>query len=148
MWQFTPKNNSLLGEISLNGWSPVLQVWIQLLHYIRKTTYFLCWSSPVLLNWRPAVKWSFPQRWVFSGKSIDNKLPYDMSNSLDYTALTYGSVRASVTRWWNKKRPNFPQIAQKIGTHLLHNSDSITNNPKSHKNIWATVVRQFVAANS
>ena len=113
-----------------------------------KTTYFLCWSSPVLLNWRPAVKWSFPQRWVFSGKSIDNKLPYDMSNSLDYTALTYGSVRASVTRWWNKKRPNFPQIAQKIGTHLLHNSDSITNNPKSHKNIWATVVRQFVAANS
>jgi len=36
-----------------------------LLH--TKTTYVLFGSSPVLLNWRPAVQWSFPQRWVFSG---------------------------------------------------------------------------------
>ena len=47
-------------EHSLYGWSPVLQVWIQLLHYIQKTTYFLTWSCPLLLNWRPAVQWSFP----------------------------------------------------------------------------------------
>ena len=31
-----------------------------------KTAYFLCWSSPFLLNRRPAVNWSFPQRWEFS----------------------------------------------------------------------------------
>ena len=31
-----------------------------------ETTTFLCWSSPVLLNWRTAVQWSSPQRWVFS----------------------------------------------------------------------------------
>ena len=31
-----------------------------------KTTYFLCWPRPVLLNWRPTVQWSFSQRWLFS----------------------------------------------------------------------------------
>ena len=30
-----------IGEVSLYGWSPVLQVWVQLLHYIQITTYFL-----------------------------------------------------------------------------------------------------------
>ena len=60
------REHSLLGEGSLYGMSPVLIVWIDLLHYVQETTYFLCWSSPVLLNWRPAVQWSFPQRWAFS----------------------------------------------------------------------------------
>ena len=53
------REHSLLGDVSLNGWSPVLQVWIQLLHYIQITAYFLFWSVPVLLNWRPAVQWVF-----------------------------------------------------------------------------------------
>ena len=35
--QTADREHSLLGKVSLNGWSPVLQVWIQLLHYIRKT---------------------------------------------------------------------------------------------------------------
>ena len=34
--------------------------------YLQKK-FSLPWSSPVLLNWKPAVQWSFPQRWVFSG---------------------------------------------------------------------------------
>ena len=39
-------------------------MWIRLLHYIQN------WSVPVLLNWRPAVQWSFSQWWVFSGLPI------------------------------------------------------------------------------
>ena len=39
---------------------------VLLLLYIQIATYFLFWSVPVLLNWRPAVQWSFSQRWVFS----------------------------------------------------------------------------------
>ena len=65
------REHSLLGEGSLYGMSPVLIVWIDLLHYVQETTYFLCWSSPVLLNWRPAVQWSFPQRWVSLAYSSD-----------------------------------------------------------------------------
>ena len=42
---------SLLGEVSLYGRSPVVQVYIQLLHYIQITD-----TNPVLLNWRPAVR--------------------------------------------------------------------------------------------
>ena len=43
-WEHSP-----LGEASLYyGWSPVLQVWIQQLHYIRITTHFLFWWTPVL----------------------------------------------------------------------------------------------------
>ena len=38
---------------------------IQLLHYTQIITYYF-WSVPALLNWSPAVEWSFPQRWVFS----------------------------------------------------------------------------------
>ena len=30
-----------LREVSLHGWSPVLQVWIQLLHYIQKHIFFV-----------------------------------------------------------------------------------------------------------
>ena len=32
--------------------------------YMQITSYFLCWSNPVLENWRQAIQWSFPQRWV------------------------------------------------------------------------------------
>ena len=52
-----------LGEVSLWSWSPVLQAWIQLLHYIQIRTYFLFWSYPVFLNWRPAIHWLFHQQW-------------------------------------------------------------------------------------
>ena len=31
--------------------------------YIRITTYCLCQSNPILLNWRPAVQWSFYLGW-------------------------------------------------------------------------------------
>ena len=31
---------------------------------------FLHWSVPVLLNWRSAVQWSFPHRWVSSAYLI------------------------------------------------------------------------------
>ena len=41
-------------------WSPVLQVCIQQLHYIKITTYSLFWWNPILLNWRQAIEWSFP----------------------------------------------------------------------------------------
>ena len=35
-----------------------LDSWIQ---YIQITTYYnLVWSNPILLNWRPAIQWSFP----------------------------------------------------------------------------------------
>ena len=42
------------GEVSLYSLSQFLQVWSQLLGYIQKITYFICWSNHVLLNWRPA----------------------------------------------------------------------------------------------
>ena len=32
--------HSLLGEESLYGWYPILQAWIQLLHYMQKKTFF------------------------------------------------------------------------------------------------------------
>ena len=57
--KLTTENNHLgggEGEVPLKGWSPVLQVWIQLLHYIQITTYFLFWSNIALINWRPAVQ--------------------------------------------------------------------------------------------
>ena len=47
---------AVVGEVYLYSWSPLLQVWIQLLHYTQKTTLFLPWSRPVLLNCRPAVQ--------------------------------------------------------------------------------------------
>ena len=36
---------------------------------------------------------------------------------------------------------------KKVDTHFLHKSDIIRNNPKSHHNISATFVTQFVAKN-
>ena len=58
-------------EHSLYDRAPVLQVWIQLLHYIgTKNNICPFWSIPALLNWRPAMLWSFHQWWVFSGDAI------------------------------------------------------------------------------
>ena len=34
----------------------------------KKTTHVLFWPNPVLLNWRPAIQWSFPIQWVFFKK--------------------------------------------------------------------------------
>ena len=42
-------------------------------------------------------------------------------------------VECSVTRWWNKKLPNFPQ---KVATHFLHNRDIIRNSPKGNQIFW------------
>ena len=58
--------HSPLGEWSLHGWSSVWPLWIQ---YTQITTYFLLWSNPIQLNWRPAsVHWVFsdPLHWCFS----------------------------------------------------------------------------------
>ena len=51
------KEHSPLRQVSLYGWSLVLQDWIELLHSIQITTYLLLWSDLVLLNWIPAVPW-------------------------------------------------------------------------------------------
>ena len=42
-----PANTHRLGEIFLFGRSPVLQGWIQLLHYKQTKTYYLLWSNPI-----------------------------------------------------------------------------------------------------
>ena len=42
---------------------------------------------------------------------------------------------------------NLPQIAQKVGTHFLNQSDIIRNSPKSYQNIWSTFASQFVVKN-
>ena len=57
--------DSTEGEVSLNGWSAVVQVWTQLLHYIQIFTHFLFLVNPNLLNWKPAEQWSLPIRWLF-----------------------------------------------------------------------------------
>ena len=54
------REHTPLGEVSLCSWPTVLPVWIQLLHFIQIRTYFLFWSNPVLLSWRPTVQWSSP----------------------------------------------------------------------------------------
>ena len=64
------REDSPLGKVSLYRWSPVLQAWIQQLHYIRIKNTFLFLSDLVLLKWRPAVQWSFSQQWVFSASTI------------------------------------------------------------------------------
>ena len=47
------EHSTLLREVLLYNWSPVLQFWI---HFIQITTYyFLFWPVSVSLNWRPAV---------------------------------------------------------------------------------------------
>ena len=40
-----------------------------------------------------------------------------------------------------------PNIAQKVATHFLQYSDIIRNSPKSHQNMWATFMGEFVAKN-
>ena len=55
-WLGQGKEHSPLGEGSLYGWSPVLKGCIRLLHKIQTKLYFLHWSVPVLLNWRPAIQ--------------------------------------------------------------------------------------------
>ena len=60
------REHTPLGEVSLCSWPTVLPVWIQLLHFIQIRTYFLFWSNPVLLSWRPTVQWSFPPQRVYS----------------------------------------------------------------------------------
>ena len=83
------REHSPLGEASLYGWSPV---WIQLLlHYIQKTIYSLPWSSPVLLNWRPDVQWSFPERWVFSAPCRIYGIP--RKTSCDGQATNYSNFK-------------------------------------------------------
>ena len=37
--------------------------------HIKHNIFSSSWSTLLLLNWRPAVQWSFPQGWVFSGSS-------------------------------------------------------------------------------
>ena len=44
------KRTLTVGEVSLYEWSPVLQVWTQLLHLILIATYFPFWSHRILLN--------------------------------------------------------------------------------------------------
>ena len=47
-------------------------------------------------------------------------------------------LTSRVTRWWNKKLPNFHKNAPKVALHFLHKSDIIISSPRSHQNIWAT----------
>ena len=60
MRQSSKRTFTMGGGVSLYRWPPVVLVWIQQLHYIQISTYFLLWSNHVLLNWRPAVQWYIP----------------------------------------------------------------------------------------
>ena len=64
------KRTLTVGEVSLYEWSPVLQVWTQLLHLILIATYFPFWSHRILLNCCPAVQWYFLLGWVFLGSIL------------------------------------------------------------------------------
>ena len=64
------KRTLTVGEVSLYEWSPVLQVWTQLLHLILIATYFPFWSHRILLNCWPAVQWYFLLCWVFLGSIL------------------------------------------------------------------------------
>ena len=93
--------HSPLGEVSLYNWSPVWQVWTQLLHPILITASFLSWSNPIVLNWRPAVAWSFPQRWVICIISLDvyfgkSLLPNSIFPLLKFVCVVSGSFLGSV----------------------------------------------------
>ena len=44
------ENTHCWGEVSLSDWSPVVQVWINLLQYIQITSFFLVKSSLVKLE--------------------------------------------------------------------------------------------------
>ena len=50
-----PREHSQFWGLSLYSWSAVLEVWIQLVHYIKTITFVLLWSASVLSNWRLAV---------------------------------------------------------------------------------------------
>ena len=63
MQNVSREDHSLWEELSLYGWSPVLEIWIQLLHYIQKQ-HIAPWSNPMLLNCTPSVQWSFPLKWA------------------------------------------------------------------------------------
>ena len=64
---------------------------------------------------------------------------YKVTKNLGVTLKKF--IEFSVTRWWNKKSCLLsPEIAQKVATHFLHNSDIIRNSPNSHQNVWATFV--------
>ena len=52
---------------------------------------------------------------------------------------------SSVNRWWEKVALFSPKIAQIVPTHFLHKGGIIWYSPKSHQNIWAAFVGQFVA---
>ena len=67
------KRTLTVGDVSLYGWSPVLGTSLGSAASIHtKTTYFLCWSSHGLLNWRPAVQGSFLERWMLSAITYNN----------------------------------------------------------------------------
>ena len=90
------REHSLLGEASLYSWSPVLQGCIRLLHKIQIKLYFLHWSVPVLLNWRPDVQWSFPQ-------TVSVLCPSVYSQSKMFVLLS----KLTNLRWDNIKRACF-----------------------------------------
>ena len=49
-----------IGELGSITGLQIYKVWFNcFITYIQIATYFLCWSMPLLLNWRPAVQWSF-----------------------------------------------------------------------------------------
>ena len=55
----------------------------------------------------------------------------------------------SVTRWWNKKLPNFPRYCPKsIQIIFLPETCIIWNSPKGYQNIWVTFVRKFIKSSN
>ena len=60
------REHSPLGEGSLYSWSPVQHDWNWPMKEILFYLYLVKQSNATLLNWRPAIQWCFPQRWVFS----------------------------------------------------------------------------------
>ena len=74
--------------------------------------------------WRNFEPFDLPTVWTFIGKILLHWANFHCDNY--------------VTRWWNKKLPNFfpPEIAQKVATHFLHNSDIIRNSQKVTKIFW------------
>ena len=63
--------NSLLGEVSLYNWSPVLQAWIQLLlHHIQIIAYFLLLVKSNLVKIDSSCTVILLQWWVSSGSTF------------------------------------------------------------------------------
>ena len=52
VYVFAENTHSWGEEVSLYGWCPVLQVWIEQIHYVKITTYFIFWPNPVKLETR------------------------------------------------------------------------------------------------